>query len=165
MQKVYHVFLGTILFFVTGCATNLQEVTQFKSKAPDLICIAKNEAVRNGFLETLTKEFKKHGADTRLVRGVYQENPGIFNQKIYPEEIVGCDALAFYVAHWRWDLAVYMSSANIWVTDPVSTTKIGQASYTNGGGLDKFIDADKKVSELVDKMYSNNTTTRSELSN
>ena len=65
----------------------------------------------------------------------------------------GCNAVAYYVANWRWDLALYMAYANIWIKDVETNEKIAQASYRTGGGLDKFIDAEEKIIELIDGMY------------
>ena len=46
-----------------------------------------------------------------------------------------------------------MAYANIWVKDVETNEKIAQASYRTGGGLDKFIDAEEKIIELIDGMY------------
>jgi len=65
----------------------------------------------------------------------------------------GCDAIVFYVANWRWDIAMHTYFASIWVTDTAMSETIAQATYQTAGGPDKWINAREKVLELVDKRY------------
>lgn len=143
-------FMMTLL---TACAAK-QTATQFQGPKPAVICIAEHEAVlREGFREALVQAFHSHGARTKIIRGVYVEKDSAWNPSIYPEDTKGCDAIAFYVANWAWDLSMYMYFASIWITDVEMTKKIAQATYQTGGGLDKFINARDKVFELVDEIY------------
>ena len=77
----------------------------------------------------------------------------MWNPRIYPDELGGCDAIAFYVANWAWDISMYMYFANVWVTDTAMTEKLAQATYQTGGGPDKWIIARNKILELVDEIY------------
>jgi hypothetical protein len=135
-----------------GCAAK-QKITHFNDIVPQKICIAKHEAVKDSFLTALQEGFSNHNIDTRVVRGVYEKKGNMYYPQIDTSELIGCDAITFYAANWSWDLAMYMSYANIWVTDIGMTQKIAQAHYQTRGGPDKFINARNKVLELVDQMY------------
>lgn len=139
--------------FLAGCAAT-QTVTQFEAEEPAIICIAEHEAVlRDGFQESLVDAFESHGASTKIIRGIYEKKNNMWHPQIYPDETVGCNAIAFYVANWAWDLAMYMYFANIWVTDVDLNKKLAQATYQTGGSPGKYINAREKVFELVDEMY------------
>ncbi len=153
MNRISSLVTILIVSALTGCAAT-QTVSQFKAEEPATICIAEHEAVsRDGFQEALVEAFESHGANTIIIRAIYEERDKMWYPQIYPDETVGCNAIAFYVANWAWDLATYMYFANIWVMDVGMTTKIAQATYQTGGSPGKFINARKKVFELVDEMY------------
>tara|TARA_R110002072_G_scaffold302958_1_gene490385 strand:- start:21505 stop:22158 length:654 start_codon:yes stop_codon:yes gene_type:complete len=138
--------------FLSGCAAN-QNVSEFEQAPPKIVCIAEHEAVKEGVRDALEEGFHAHGADTRVIRAIYEEKHNLWNPRIYPNELGDCDAIAFYVANWAWDISMYMYFANIWITDPTMSKKIAQATYQTGGGPDKWINARKKILELVDEMY------------
>ena len=142
--------LGVLI--LSGCAAK-QTISAFDEAQPKVVCVAKHEAVNEEVLEALEEGFQLHGANTRVVRGIYVEKHNLWNPQIYPNELGGCDAIAFYVANWTWDITMYMYFANIWVTDTAMTGKIAQATYQAGGGPDKWINAKEKILELVDEMY------------
>lgn len=137
-----------------ACASARQEVTRIEGGSPKQVCIVKHEAVRPEFLDALQEGFDKNGIRYRVIGGSYE----LRNQMWYPRwktaEVGTCDALGFYVANWNWDLANYMSFANIWLTTPDGKKKIGQGLYdaTKVMGSSKFINARSKVLELVDQM-------------
>ena len=140
-------------FFLAGCAAT-QKVSSFGPDEPKTICIAEHEAVlRDNFQGALIDAFNSHGAKTKIIRGIYEEMNNMWFPRIYPEETIGCDAIAFYVANWSWDISMYMSFASIWVTDVQMSRKIAQATYETGGSPGKYINARNKVFELVDEMY------------
>jgi hypothetical protein len=59
-----------------------------------------------------------------------------------------------YTAKWRWDLALYMAYAEIKVYG--NGQLIGEATYDSqrgGGNMGKFIDADKKITELTNQLF------------
>jgi len=140
--------VASLLF---GCAT--QNVSQFSNPKPSQICIAKHDAVKDSFLEAMQEGFTKNNATTKVIQGTYVKKNNMYHPTINKNDLSSCDAIAFYVANWTWDLAMYMSFANIWITDIDMTKKIAQATYQAGGGLDKFISAREKTLELVDQMY------------
>ncbi|WP_076418335.1 Sbal_3080 family lipoprotein [Colwellia sp. UCD-KL20] len=151
MKFAYIILILSSTLF--GCAAK-QEITSFNTPLPQKVCIAKHDAVKQGFLEALIKGLESHRSETKIVRGIYEEKHGMYYPRIDLEEVEDCDAIAFYVANWHWDLALYMRFANIWITDKTMSKKIAQATYTTGGGPDKFINAENKVLELVTQMYS-----------
>lgn len=136
-----------------GCSAT-QDITQLRDPAVNKVCIVKHEAVKEGVLVALEEEFRANGLTPIVVDGIYEKNHNIWEPKWYLEQVKNCDALNFYVANWSWDLATYMSFANIWMTDAAGTTKLAQATYdaTRVPGPSKFIDADSKIKELVSQM-------------
>jgi hypothetical protein len=153
MHRIIKLIFALSAMTLYGCAAT-QTVSQFESKAPATICIAEHEAVlRDNFQGALVDAFESHGAKTKIIRATYEEKDSMWLPQIYPDEVAGCDAVAFYVANWAWDLAMYMYFASIWVTDVEMTEKIAQATYQTGGSMGKYINAREKVFELVDQMY------------
>lgn len=152
MKAFIRLSLTLFVLFLTGCAAT-QTITRFDSNLPESFCIAEHDAVRDGVLQALEKGFHRHGARTTVIRGIYLQNNDLWISEIHPDEVLECDAIVFYVANWTWDISMYMHFANIWVTDRELTQNIAQATYQTGGGLDKWIDAEEKIIELVDEMY------------
>ncbi len=142
-----------VALLLAGCAAT-QTITEFDGAVPRTICIAKHEAVREGILEALEEGFRQHGARTTVVGAIYEEKHSMWYPTIQPVEVQGCDAIAYYVANWTWDISTYMYFANVWVTDREDMNRIiAQATYQTGGGPDKWINANEKILELVDEMY------------
>lgn len=64
-----------------------------------------------------------------------------------------CEWTSTYVARWSWDLALYMSYAEIKVFHKGSLD--GEAKYDSTKGsanMGKFIDAEPKIRELVNQL-------------
>jgi hypothetical protein len=65
-----------------------------------------------------------------------------------------CPLTSTYTANWRWDLALYLAFADI--TIYAGGKKVGRAVYDSlggGGNPAKFINAEKKLQELVDQLF------------
>jgi uncharacterized protein len=65
-----------------------------------------------------------------------------------------CPTSSTYTAHWGWDLALYMKYAEINVYR--NAALVGEAVYDatwGGGRLDKFINAENKIRELVEELF------------
>jgi hypothetical protein len=152
MNTIRQLVAGLFVISLTACAAT-QSITEFDSGAPKNICVAKHDAVREGVLDALEEGFRRHGSNTKVVRGIYEQKHNMWNSNIYREEVQDCDAIAFYVANWAWDISMYMHFASIWITDTGMTRRMAQATYQTGGGPDKWIDAREKILELVDEMY------------
>lgn len=129
----------TLAFALSGCAIHqtVQPVEHFTEKE---ICIIESPAVKAGFLDSYKRALLSKGY---LVR-----------QLPASASIVECNISSTYSANWRWDLALYMSYAEIKVYR--GGKPIGEAKYDSQGGdanPGKFIDADKKINVLVNQLF------------
>ncbi|MYM23610.1 hypothetical protein GTP46_13225 [Duganella sp. FT135W] len=133
------VVLAIVAPLFTGCAIH-QTVKPVEHFAEKKVCIINNPAVRDGFLSAY-----KHALEAKGY--VAQQMPA-------DASIVECAITSTYTANWRWDLAMYMTYAEIKVYN--AGKPAGQAIYdANRAGLNtgKFINADKKITELVDQLF------------
>lgn len=131
--------LAVVAALSTGCAIN-QTVKPVERFADKKVCIISNPAVREGFMVSYKQALEAKGY-------IVQQLPA-------QASIVECPITSTYVANWRWDLAIYMTYANIKVYN--SGKPIGEAIYDAkraGMNTGKFIDADKKIRELVDQLF------------
>ncbi|MGZ5818571.1 MAG: hypothetical protein ACXWJD_07475 [Burkholderiaceae bacterium] len=140
----------SFLFFPLMGYAAKQEITKFAEAVPQTLCVARNAAVKEGVLEAIQEGFTSHGTTVKLVDATYTEEHAMLHPTLQRDQLTGCDAVVFYVANWHWDLALYMRFANIWITNRNMSRKLAQATYQAGFGPGKFIDAKKKILELVD---------------
>lgn len=128
-----------IAFSLGGCAIH-QTVQPLAAPGVTQVCIVENPSVRPGFLEAYKRTLSSKGYQVKqLASGA---------------SLVECPVTSTYVAKWTWDLALYMSYADITVYNKGAPS--GKATYNAGrAGLNtsKFIDADKKITELVDQLF------------
>lgn len=137
MYKKLSLLIGAALLF-TGCSIQ-QTVEPTSVSAGGELCIVENKAVRDGFLNELKTSLAANG----------------LSYKVLPENssLVACEWTATYTARWTWDMALYMSYAEIKVYR--NGAPDGSALYdsTRGGAnMSKFIDAEVKIRELVDQL-------------
>ena len=124
------------LLFVHGC-TITQFVDPVEFSQDNVLCIIENPSVRPGFL---------------------YEYRSVLSEKGIPHKVVGkfsvpddCEWTTTYVAKWNFDMALYMITAQIDVYR--NGVRYGHAYYDSSqGGLDKFIDAESKIRELVEEL-------------
>lgn len=106
------------------------------------ICIIEDPAVREGFLSEYRKSVEAKGIAVRLL-----ENGS---------STTDCEWTSNYSARWSWGPAIYMAYAVIRVFHNGQVS--GEALYdaTRGGGRvdKKFIEADAKIREIVDELFS-----------
>ncbi len=133
--------LCTIFFLIglNGCAIHqvVKPVEKFDGKQ---ICIVDNPAVRATFYDAYKNALSSKGY--------------VVKQLPPSSSLIECQVTSTYTANWRWDLAMYMSFADITVYN--NAKPVGKATYdsTRGGGnMNKFIDANKKIIELVDQLF------------
>lgn len=140
---------------IAGCATH-QDITKLDQYRPKEVCVVKDDKVFEGVLETIQASFKEHSIATRVVNGTYENKHAMWNPVFNRSDVVGCDALLFYVANWSWDLAYYMYFANIWMTNGDASKRIAQATYdaSHNIGVGKYIVAKDKIRELVNQMLA-----------
>jgi len=129
---------------MSGCAIHqaVTPVAQFDEKE---VCIIENLSVKAGFLETYKRVLTGKGY---AVRGLSEAT-----------SLVECPITSTYAANWRWDLALYMAYAEIKVYRNGKPT--GEAIYNslNGGAnMGKFINAETKITELVNQLFPSGIT-------
>jgi len=139
MKKTSVALLALLLLGLGGCAIrqNVKPTEQFAEKQ---ICLVDNPKVKNGFIESYRKVLVQKGYEVRMLPP--------------SASLMECPITSTYTANWRWDLAMYMSYAEIKVY--VQAKPSGEAIYdaTHGGGnMNKFISADVKIAELVNKLF------------
>jgi len=124
---------------LAACAIK-QDVRPVSALDTRQVCVIVNPDVRKGFEESLHKGLRVQGYETRaLAAGA---------------TVTSCPVTVTYTANWRWDLATYMAYAEIRVFN--AGNESGRAIYdsTRGGGnMGKFIDADKKIAELLRELF------------
>ena len=128
-----------VLISISGCSIQ-QTVNPVAGSAPGELCIIENPDVREGFLPEMRAAIEDRGIDVRLLPAT--------------ASIEDCDMTSTYVARWSWDMTIYMAYAEINVYE--SGELAGNALYdaTSGGGrMDKFIDAEPKIRELVSQLF------------
>ena len=129
-----------LLGVVNGCSIR-QTVKPVELTGQSMeICILKNEKVRQGFLDAYTDALKAKSVQVRTLGESASLNE--------------CTITSTYTANWAWDLAMYMKYAEIKVYR--SASLVGEAVYDatwGGGRLDKFINAETKIRELVDELF------------
>lgn len=136
MNKRLCLFLS-ILALTTSCAIN-QSVEPSDVEEDAVICIIEDADVREGFLEELTKVLDEKNVNYRVVD---------------KQTALECEWTMTYLGRWTWDLSLYMSYAEIKVFHNGQLD--GEAVYdsTQGGfNLNKFIDAEPKIRELVEEL-------------
>ena len=136
MRKVLFAVLPVLL--LAGCAIR-QQVQPVSADIRE-VCIVENTSVRAGFVDALRRGLADRGYRVRMLAPT--------------APLDQCPVTATYSARWNWDLALYMSYAEIRVYRDLRP--VGSAVYdaTRGGGnLGKFIDADAKVRDLVRQLF------------
>jgi len=133
-----NILLALTTFILSGCTIS-QHVEQANISNDAEICIIENDAVREGFLPELQNVLHEKGINHVVVDWNYANK--------------NCEWTLTYTARWSWDLAMYMSYAEIKV---FKNGKLdGEALYdsTHGGAnMSKFIDSEPKIRELVEEL-------------
>jgi len=139
MARLSRIAPAMLAIGLAGCAIQ-QTVRPVEAIADRQICVIDNPAVRASFVEAYKRSLTGKGYE---VRQVPASTP-----------ITGCGTTSTYSANWRWDLALYMAYAEIRVFS--DGKPVGEAKYDSMGGganMNKFIDADRKIQELVDQLF------------
>ncbi len=124
---------------LSGCAIH-QNVKAVDTVGDTQVCVINNPAVRPSVMAAYLKVLGEKGYTVRQL----------------PESaaITDCKVTSTYQANWRWDLAMYMHFAQFRVF--IDGKEKGVATYdaTHGGAnMAKFIDADKKIAELINQLF------------
>jgi hypothetical protein len=140
-----------VVALLMGCPQLQVQVATPKGPIPKRVCIAQHDAVNPEVLKALQEGFGKHGITTNVVPGSYRQLHGyLWRGRVEPAKITGCEAVVFYVAHWHWDLVLYMTFARIWMTTPDDQQRLRQATFS--ARASRFIDARDTILDLVDRM-------------
>ncbi|WP_220250445.1 Sbal_3080 family lipoprotein [Billgrantia montanilacus] len=139
-MKMKAVILLAVALLVSGCTIH-QKVEPVQIDSGHRLCIVENPAVREGFLV----EFSSALDHKNIAYEIVDESA----------VAASCEWVARYTANWSWDLALYMSYAEIKIYRNGSLD--GEAIYDSrrgGGNMNKFIDAESKIRELVDQLLN-----------
>ncbi len=135
-------FTALLSFVLGGCAIK-QSVTPLAQLEDEQVCVVENPAVsKAGFLKTYQSALTTKGYNVR--------------QLAANAEKTTCKVTSTYTANWSWDLAMYMVYAEIKVFNKGQLS--GEAVYdarSGGANWGKFINAEEKITELVDQLFPN----------
>ena len=137
-----NVLLGLAALVASGCSIT-QTVNPVGNLATNEVCIIESPQVREGFLPELKNVLQTKNAQVHMLDS--------------NATISSCPIVLTYIARWKWDLAMYMSYVEINVYRDGQA--VGKALYdaTSGSGrMDKFIDAEPKIRELVNELFPSN---------
>lgn len=128
---------------LSGCS--IKQTVDVPDLNPQLapeICLIPAKGVRQGFTDVYTANLESKGFTVHMLRAGASPSR--------------CPLSTTYIGTWNWDAALYMEFADIRVYE--NGRKVGQAIYdsrSGSGRLDKFIDAESKINELVDQLFPN----------
>jgi hypothetical protein len=133
--------LGTLLA-LSACAIrqDIAPVT-FAPTASREICIVEHTPTRTTFRDAYQQALQERGFSARIVPANSALNV--------------CPVTTTYVARWSWDFTIYMAYAEMRVYH--DGRQAGRALYDSRMGgmrLDKWVDAEAKVREMVDQLYA-----------
>lgn len=143
MRPIFAFLTLSAALITTGCSIK-QTVTPASPAAelPSEICLIPAKDLREGFNTVYTQQLRAKGFQTRQLPS---DSP--------PS---ACTLSTTYIGTWSWDMALYMSHADIRVFE--HGRQIGQAEYdsrSGSGRFDKFIDAETKITELTNQLFPN----------
>ena len=127
------------LLLLQACAIH-QNVRALEAFSDNQVCIINNPSVRPTVMTAYKRALTNKGY---VVRELPENAP-----------ITECKVTSTYRANWRWDLAMYMNYAEFRVF--VEGKEKGLATYDSsrgGANMGKFIDADKKIAELINQLF------------
>lgn len=140
MLKIKIITIISVLM-LTGCSIK-QSVNPVDAAGYDSICFVEDSSVRQEFGNAYKRALSEKGFYVQVVSSGTRYS--------------SCPLLTTYYARWSWDVALYLSFAELKVYR--DGTLIGDATYDSrrgAGRLDKFIDAENKLRELVNQLFVN----------
>ncbi len=129
------------LFLVAGCTA--VDVRPVSIEEPiQSVLIEENPKVwRSDFVDVLQAGFARHGIASKVIQ---------------PGTPVGDDYVVRYTARQKWDMAMYLSDATIWIYK--SDKEVAKAVYhlKGGGGLSlmKWQDTATKIDPVIDELLA-----------
>jgi len=134
-----------LLIGTSACVINqtVRAVRLNEDLGRKIVIVPEKEGVRSSFTEAYSAALKVKGLSVV--------------EKPFGTPLTDYPLASTYVARWSWDLATYMSYAEIHIFE--HGREIGHALYDSrmgGGRIDKkFINAEEKINELVDQLFPN----------
>ena len=130
-----------MLMLLSGCSIKQQvdPADLTATLAPD-ICLIPGKGVREGFTTAYGDALRDKGFSVHTL-----------HMGASPSR---CPLSSTYTGNWSWDLAMYMSYADIRVYE--RGRQVGKAIYdsrSGGSRPDKFISAESKIIELTDQLF------------
>ncbi|AZQ12225.1 Sbal_3080 family lipoprotein [Shewanella khirikhana] len=144
MKKI--IALALFASLLGGCSIK-QHVDPANINQQATVCVLENPDVREGFLQEVEKVLREKQINYQVVKELDASN--------------NCEWTATYTANWAWDLALYMVYAEIKVYHQGKLD--GQAIYDarmGGANMNKFIDAEPKIRELVEQLIAQKQAAR-----
>ncbi|KXU36297.1 hypothetical protein AXE65_05265 [Ventosimonas gracilis] len=127
-------------FALSGCVSQTIDPVKINPTSPPEICMIENatKKVRQGFTDTYRAALQEKGFTVKQLPPA--SNPS------------DCHLSTQYIAQWKWNLTIYMSYVEIKVYE--DGRMIGKALYdARIAGLDKYINAEDKIREMVNELF------------
>lgn len=138
-MKLRIALIGITILLLQGCSIH-QNVISVQGETIDEICVIDNPTVKESFRKALTEKVQDNNIKARVISEDSKEE-------------VSCQYTMEYTANWAWDLALYLVYTKIELFKEGDL--IGEAIYDarrGGGRMDKFINAENKIEELIKEM-------------
>lgn len=137
MKNVFWVVLLAI--FLSACAAPRYSGSLITDKDFDEVVIIKDLKTKIGFLQTIESWLDKHKYKYKVASDGSKHNLG----KLTLE----------YVGYWKWDLALYLSNAEI--TAYLKGQRVGEVGYRapNSLNMRKFGNAEERVGYMMDILF------------
>jgi len=135
------IFIVLTLITLSGCtAIRVENVTPIELKEQITIVVMKDGPTRDSVLPVVVNKLKSMNYVVNVV------DDG--------SKVATSDYLLNYRAWWSWDLAMYMSKADMTIKQ--NNAILGQVQYRGKGGLNmaKWGDAEERLGIMIDVMLN-----------
>lgn len=144
MIKTRLLVFPALVLALTGCSIS-QEIDPIESTHANQVCVLDNPKIlMDEFQPEMQRQIQKKGIPTKVYTGARPAD---------------CSHHLEYTANWQWDMAMYLTYAEMRVYDHAGLA--GQAVYDarrGGGRLDKFGRTAEKIRPLIDQLFGAVTT-------
>ncbi len=149
MKSIFFFFgVISVAIITSGCTIKSVRVNPLNTNAHHIkmICIQKNDkVVVDEFLPIVQSAFRRHNINTKVYSGSVPAS---------------CKYKLSYVAHGKWDLYLYLSSASMEIIQ--NNEIIASVVYNGPTGLNplKRTSSESKINPLVDALLAKQTKTK-----
>jgi hypothetical protein len=126
---------------LSGCAIT-QDVTPsgVDQRSLELCLVRNSEVVQDGFHDVYQRVLEKKGFK---VRWLPDKSP-----------VASCPLVGTYEIIYRWDMAIYLARADLRIySDGREAGRALYDSLSGGANLNKFIQTEPKLTELIDQLF------------